>query len=357
MNSCDKLRSSMNKEVTTVSYIDVLKHIQNQETAPIYLLFGTESYLIEDAVGRIVNKALTKDEQEFNLSTFDMNETPVDAAVEEAYTFPFMGGKRVVILKNAHFLTAQKNSAAVEHDTEKLRTYAENPVTESTVIIQAPYEKLDERKKLVKQIKQQAVVMDGKPLNENELRSWLKSKGEENGVTFAQGADDLLLQLTGGDLMVLASEVYKLSLYAGEEGIIQQDAVEALTARSLDQDIFALVDGVVKGQTEQAVSIYYDLIKQKEAPLKILALMVRQFRILYQVKQMAEQGYGEKMIAGRLKLHPYVVKLAQRQTGRFSDSQLMKKIDELAELDFRIKTGRVSDELGVELFLYESKNH
>lgn len=338
-----------------MSYVNVLKELNNGKLSVLYLLYGPETYLIEDILQRIISQAVSPEEQEFNLSRFDMNEHPVEQAVEEAYTFPFMGGRRVVLLKDAYFFSAQKKQEKVEHDLKKLADYIENPAPESTVVIHAPYDKLDERKKLVKAVRKSGTVMEGKPLEERELRQWIQNRGDEYHVRFEGQAQERLMMLTGADLMVMASEIKKLAIHAGEGGNVKPDDVDALVARSLEQDIFSLVDGVVKADVAKALSIYKDLLKQKEAPLKIMALMVRQFRILYQVKQMAQKGYGEKMIASQLKLHPYVVKLAGRQVKGFHDMELLKVIDELAELDYRIKTGQINDQLGVELFLIRRK--
>ncbi|MCE7794187.1 DNA polymerase III subunit delta [Salipaludibacillus sp. CUR1] len=334
-----------------MSYVQMLKELNKGDLAPLYLLYGSETYLIEDILNRIVSKALSPEEQEFNLSRFDMNEHSVDLAVEEAYTFPFMGGRRVVLLKDAYFFSTQKQTDKVEHNLKALLAYIEEPAMETTMIVHVPYEKLDERKKLVKTLKKQGKVMEGRPLEERELRQWITEKAKEFHVQFDQEAQDSLLILTGADLMVMASEINKLAIYAGEGETIQKKHVEDLVARSLEQDIFSLVDAVVKARVPQALKIYKDLLKQKEAPLKIMALMVRQFRILYQVKQLNKQGYSEKVMASQLKLHPYAVKLAARQVQRFREDELLQLINQLADLDYRIKTGQINDQLGVELFL------
>lgn len=336
-----------------MSYVKVLKELNQGKLSSLYLLYGSETYLIEDIIQRIMSQALSTEEQEFNLSKFDMNEHSVELAVEEAYTFPFMGGHRVVFLNDAYFFSTQKNSNKIEHDLSKLVSYIEHPAPETIFIIKAPYEKLDERKKLVKSMKKQATVMEARPLEEKELRQWMVEKASDYHVQFNSSAQDRLLTLTGADLMIMASEIKKLAIHAGEGQIVTQENVDDLVTRSLEQDIFALVDGVVKANVHQALKIYKDLLKQKEAPLKIMALMVRQFRILYQVKQLIQQGYSEKIIASQLKLHPYVVKLAARQIQKFRDEELLRLIDQLADLDFKIKTGHMNDELGVELFLLQ----
>lgn len=334
-----------------LSYVKVLGELNKGKLAPLYLIYGSETYLLEDTIHRIISAGLSIEEQEFNLSKFDMGEYPVEMAVEEAYTFPFMGQRRVVLIKEAVFFSGQKDSKKVEHDMDKLLKYIEEPAPETVFIVHAPYEKLDERKKLVKQMKKQAIVMEGAPLKEKELHQWIEEKARQEQVEFEAEARTELMALTGANLMQMGSEIRKLATHVGENNNVTREHVSSLVARSLEQDIFVLVDGVVKGQAHQSMKVFKDLLKQKEPPLRIMAMMVRQFRILYQIKQLTQQGYGEKMIASQLKLHPYVVKLAAKQVQRFQDKELLSYLDQLADLDYQIKTGKINDELGVELFL------
>lgn len=334
-----------------MSYIDVISKIKKGNLSPVYLLYGTESFLIEDTVHRIIEAGITEEEREFNLSKFEMTEHPVEIAVEEAYTFPFMGGRRIVIIKEAYFLTNTKVQTKVDHNLKKLEEYLENPAPETIVIIHAPYEKVDDRKKICKMLKKKAEVLDGSPLDEKLLYQWVDEKAAEQGVSIEKAATEQLLALTSAELMLMSTELRKLAIYVGENETITKDIVDELVARSLEQNIFALVDGVVKKKVDVSWKIFQDLLKQKEDPLKIVALMVRQFRILYQVKQLSQQGYSQKQMASQLKLHPYVVKLAAQQTNHFKDEELLSLLDQLANIDYEIKTGQIDKTLAVELFL------
>ncbi|MDQ0254333.1 DNA polymerase-3 subunit delta [Evansella vedderi] len=333
-----------------MAYIDVLKSIKKGNVAPIYLLSGTEHYIIEDTLHLLIKQVLTEEEREFNLSKFDMKEYPIELAVEEAYTFPFMGGKRVVIVKDAFFFSASKDTGKMEHDLKKLEAYLQEPAPETVFVILAPYDKLDERKKIVKLAKKNGQFLDGSPLEERDLKLWVMDRGKENNVHFNEDAIEHLITLTGAQLMLMASEIKKISIHIGEGGTITKELVEELVPRSLEQNIFALVEGVVKREIDKSWKIYLDLLKQKEEPIKIIALMVRQFRILYQVKQLSQQGYSQKQMASQLKLHPYVVKLAGNQARQFKDEELLGVLNDLANMDYEIKTGKIDKVLAVELF-------
>lgn len=330
---------------------DLWKKVKRNDISSIYLLFGKESFLINETKQLLIQQVLQDDEIEFNLSSFDLNETPVEVALEDAETFPFIGERKLLFLHNASFLTAEKTKEKAEHNLARLEAYLKEPAPYSIVVFVAPYEKLDERKKLTKELKKNADTFEAKKLTEQELKNWVRTRADYNGVTIEPAAIEQMLTLVGTNLFMLTSEMDKLALYIGKGLTIDVKTVESLVARSLEQNIFTLVEKIVTRKIEEALRIYYDLLKLNEEPIKILAVITGQFRLLYQVKELAKRGYGQKQIASHLKIHPFRVKLAAGQAQRFGDKELTYIIKQLADADYKMKTGAMNKELIIELFL------
>lgn len=332
--------------------LDAWKQIKKHQFSPIYLLYGTESFLINETKQLLIKHVLEGDESDFNLSTYDLEETPVEVALEDAETFPFLGEKRLIIMNNPSFLTAEKTKNKIEHNLQKLEAYIKEPAPYSIVIFSCPYEKLDERKKLTKELKRNAVNVNAKKLNEQELKGWIRDRAALNGIRIDEDAIELLLTLSGTNLFMLTTEVDKLALYGGQGKNIDAGTVEKLVSRSLEQNIFVLVDKIVHRQIDEAFRIYYDLLKQNEEPIKILSIISGQFRLIYQVKELARRGYGQAQIAGYLKVHPFRVKLAAGHAKMFKDEELTEIMKRLAEADYQAKTGGMKKELLIEMFLF-----
>lgn len=337
--------------------LEVWKKIKKRQISPLYLLYGPESFLINETKQLLLSHVLEEEEKDFNFSSYDLEETSIETAIEDAETFPFMGKKRLIILNNPVFLTSEKTKEKVEHNLSKLEAYLQEPAPYSVVVFSAPYEKLDERKKIVKELKRKAVTLEAKKLNEKELKYWIRERAALNGVEIDDDAVDVILSLAGTNLFMLTSEIDKLALYVEDRKRIDVSIVEKLVARSLEQNIFTLVDKVVHRKIDEALRIYYDLLKQNEEPIKILSIISGQFRLIYQVKELARRGYGQQQIAGFLKIHPFRVKLAAGKAKLFTDHELSIIIQQLAEADYKMKTGGMDKELLIELILFRLHDH
>ncbi|RDU35447.1 DNA polymerase III subunit delta [Neobacillus piezotolerans] len=330
--------------------MELWKQIKAKQFSPVYLLFGTESFLMRET-GQLLLEQVLGDERDFNFSTYDMEESPIEAAIEDAETFPFLGEKKIVFVQNPVFLTAEKQKEKITHNLARLEAYLKEPAPYTILVFFAPYEKLDERKKVTKELKKAAAAAELKKLSEPEVKQWIAGQAKRKGFTMDPEAVEIVASLAGTNLFMLSNELDKLALYAGSGGRIDAQTAEMLIPKSLEQNIFSLTDKVVQRKTGDALRIYYDLVKQNEEPIKILALLAGQFRLIYQIKELARKGYGQQQIAGLLKVHPYRVKMAAGLAGRFSDEELTGMIGQLAEADYLMKTGGADKSLLVELFL------
>lgn len=335
--------------------VDVWKSIKKGQFSQVYLLYGTEAYLINETKQLLLQHALHEDELDFNFSQFDLEETPIELALEDVETLPFMGERRLVFMQHPFFLTAEKTKSKVEHSVKRLEAYLADPVPYSIVVFIAPYEKLDERKKITKELKRKATIVEAKKLNEHDLKIWVRDKLNAEKIEMSDGAIERLLELAGTNLMMLTNEIDKMLLYVEGTKRIDIDIVEKLVAKSLEQNIFSLVDSVLQRDIQNTMMIYHDLMRQNEEPIKILSVMAGQVRLMYQVKELSRQGYSQQKIASVLKVHPFRVKLAQEKTNQFQEQELLALIKELAEVDYKMKTGQGDKAITLELLLLKMK--
>lgn len=327
------------------------KKIKQNHLASIYVLYGSESFLLKETEQLIIHQAVDEASRAFNVTRFDMAETPVDAAIEEAEALPFMGERRVVIIENPVFLTGNEDKNKVEHHLSKLEKYIDDPSPYTVMIFSAHYEKLDQRKKLVKKLRNAAEMLMFSSLDEATIYDFLREQAQQKGVALTKEAHESLLQFIGPNLFYLTNEVDKMALYVGDDGTIDADVVRLLSAKTLEANVFALMNKVVENRLDEGFSILHDLYKQKEEPIKLLALVARQCRIIFQVKEWLREGYSSSQISKQLKLHPYAVKVAATQAKALQSRHLLKMLQACAETDFAMKTGKMDKYLALELLL------
>lgn len=327
------------------------KDIKQGKISPLYVLYGSETFRMNEFAAMLEANLIPKEDRDFAVIPFDLSETPVQAVVEEAETVPFMAERKLLLVQDYNVFMAGKDNGKVEHRLEVLSEYMSAPADFSVIVFMVHNDKLDERKKIVKAAKTAGTVLAFNPLGAEELLRWVEKGFRDRGCTVAPGTPEALVASAGTGLQTLTAEIDKLSLFAGSGGTVTPAAVDSLVHRGTEQNVFNLVEDIANLRLDKALNTLYELLKQREEPIKIAALIARQFRIILQVKELSAQSYAQGQIASQLGLHPYAVKLAGEQSRRFETGRLREILSALADLDYRMKTGAVDKVLGLEMFM------
>lgn len=302
----------------------------------LYLLYGTKNFLIKEEI-----KKITKNFDDLNISKFDLANDDIKTVIDDCMTISLFDDKKIVICENADFFTA-----ATSKDSEIIEQYINNQNQNTTLIFTVNNEKIDERKKITKLIKKNGTV---KEFNENInpvqiIKETLKDYQIDNTSI------NLFIDRVGQNPLIIKQELEKLKIYKEDKTITKEDILN-VTTKTIDVDIFKLLDYIVQNNKNKALEIYHEMIKLNEEPIKIIIMLSNQFRIMYQSKELQKKGLSEKDIATTLKIHPYRVKLALQNSRKYSSDTLLQYISDLADIDINIKTGKTDKNLALELFI------
>lgn len=331
-------------------FTKVWQDISQGKMAPVYLLVGEESYFIDETIKRL-KKALSSN-GEIEMMSFDLAEQPVDFVIDEADTFPFFTECKLVIAKNASFLKAtEKGKEKIEHDVKRLENWLANPTDTAVTVFIAPYEKLDERKKIVKLMKEKCQVLVAETPQNNDLNVWVMQEVEARGKVISDEATNKLVEMVGAHMLQLQMEVEKMVLYLGEDMEIDVALVESLVAKTLEHDAFKMLNAYLGHDVAGALKIYHDLLRQKEEPIKLVGLLASNIRTMSSVFYLQKKGYHQQEIAKKLKVHPYRVQMISSQRNRPSDQRLLQALYSLANVDLQLKSTSGNRERHLELFL------
>ena len=114
-----------------------------------------------------------------------------------------------------------------------------------------------------------------------------------------------------------------------------------------------MIEAVASKRQEAALELYYDLLALKEPPMRILFLIARQYNLLYQTKLLKGKGYDNKSIASKLGLSPFIAGKYVTQASRFEKETLRKSLEQCVEAEENVKTGKMADNLSVELLIVQ----
>lgn len=311
-----------------------------------YVLYGEEQYELQIAL-RTILKQHHIEEQDLNMVSYDATQTDIQTIMEDAMTIPFFAEEKVILIRNANFLSSSNDT---DIDVGVLDTYLDHPVESTILIFIGEFEKLDARKKIVKKLQKCCKVLQFHRLDALGKENYIKDEIRRRNLKVDASALKELNSRLPLDIRSIKAEMEKLMLYGGD---INQHVVETLVTRPLEEDVFLLVNAVVERDIKKAFLLWQDLTVLNKDAIYLIALLAGQFRFLYQVKTLMDQGMGKEAIVSRLSAHPYRVQVTMQSAKLLSARYLMEILSKLAILDQKLKGGLVDKKLGFELFLLE----
>ena len=311
----------------------------------IYLLYGSENYLIKKELSKIIDSSKVYED---SIIRYNLEEENVSSVLKEASIIGLFSDRKLIICENCTFLTAETKKS-IDHDIDNLVKYIEKPYEDVIIVFVVNNEKLDERKKIVKLLKKHSKVIECKKIESHDLNNYIYNYFKDNGYNIQMSEVRLIIDKVKYDLSNIINECDKLINYKDDDKNITQDDIENIIRENIEDDIFSLTSSILERNTKKSIKIYKDLILMGEEPIKLIVMIANQFRLLLQVKLMLKNGYKQIEMASVIKEHPYRVKLAL--SSNYSEKEIIYNIKKLYKLDSDIKTGNIDKNFGFELFL------
>ena len=333
-----------------------------------YIFHGAEEYAQSKELDGLRARLAEGDQAmaQLNTTILDGKNLSMGELRHACDTIPFMHDRRLVIVhglldwlipaKPGTGAGAQKSQqpALRRAFTKELAAYL--PVLpETTRLVFMEAEALKPSHPILKlaqteDMKDQAHIKEFKEPKEWEVPNWIQQRARDEGGEISWDASRELAGLAGNNLRLLDQEIEKLLLYANGEPVTEKD-VRLLVSLAREASVFDLVDYVGRREADKALRLLHRLLDEEVHPLRLLAMLTRQVRILIQVSELQTGKGTPDQIAKRLKLHPYVVRKGLAQAANFTMSQLEDAYALLVDTDWKIKTGDVGDELALDLLV------
>ena len=316
----------------------IISNIKENKFKNVYLLYGEERYLKRQYTEKL-RKALAGDD-DMNVHHYEGKDIPVTEIIDLAETMPFLAQRRVIFLSD---------SGLFKSGGEQMAEYLSAP-NETTFFVFTESE-VDKRSKLFKTVSANGCAVEFTMQDENTLKRWIASLLAKEGKKVAESTVMLFLSKTGTDMENIQSELEKLISYCMERDVVTAADVEAICTTRLQDRIFDMTEAVARKQTSKALSLYYDLLALKVAPLQILAMLSRQYNLIYQSKELKKRGIPDREIASKIGVPPFVVSKYLSQASLYKSSELRKALEQCVQADQDVKTGLINDKMAVELII------
>jgi len=313
-------------------------------------IFGSDTWRSAQYLNQTITQFKQKrDPQGYNVIVLDAQNSNSSLMLNEIKSAPFLADKRLVVLKNV------LSSSDKEMLNQLIELVNKNLVPDNNIVVFYQADKLGkvkEVKELDKILKQQKYSQEFSLLKGVQLNTWIKQEITKQGGKISARAISYLANNVGDDSWYLNSLINQLVAYAnGKE--IQTKTVELFLEEKIDDNVFNMVEAIVGGQTKQAFKLLNEQRRKGESDMKIFGLIVWQFKILLEMRDLFERedNLDSNQIAKKMGIHPFVAKKNMYLIKRFPLIKLKQLHKQLLDIDHKSKTGQGDQSLLIDLFI------
>ena len=321
------------------------------ETMPnIYFLFGNDEFAISRSLKDFESDFTDPTSADMNTARLDartMSDTDLNNAVN---AMPFLARRRLVYLANP---SAKYNNASAR---KKFFEYiAKAPDTTRLVMYESVEPKEAEKHWLNKWAEKNDKLIQTKAFmlpRLKEMTGWIVNETKKQGGQIEPRAAEMLKDMTGVDTRQAGMEIAKLLAYVNWARPVTSQDVEAVCIVTSQQSVFDFVDALAAGDGKRAQSLLHWLLDTDD-PFSLWGMVVRQFRLLIQAREILD-GRGDKDdVARALGVHPFVAEKTTGQAARFSIESLETIYRKLLKIDEGVKTSQLTLDLALDTLVVE----
>lgn len=330
--------------------------MEREQKPVVYIFHGDDELAISESIAELKLRLGDPSTVELNLTTLDGRSLSIEAFEIAGRSMPFLAERRLTVLN--HPLAYMRTGS----NRKRVLAFLED-IPEQNAVVLAEYRPLlnpkDKRQGKSHWLEEWGNAMGAKVyLREfslargNQLTEWILNRARQAGGEFEPKAAALLASLAGEDVRLADQEITKLLTFVNFERPVAEVDVIDLTAVRPEGDIFEFVDALGNKDQKKAVRVFHRLLADQDQ-LRIFSMVVRQFRLLLLSREILDQDGGDKDIARRLKIHPYVSRKIASQARHFPQATLDKIYHRLLDIDSGLKTGKMNIDLSVDLLIAE----
>ena len=319
----------------------------------LYFLFGNDEFAIARKLKDFDSDFTDSTSADMNTARLDarsVNENDLNMAVN---AIPFLAKRRLVLLENP---SAKYNNSSTR---KRFLEFLEKAPETTRIVMYEMVEPRDmEKHWLVKWAEKNAKLIQTSAFmlpRLKDMTGWIVNETKQQGGQIEPRAADMLKDMVGVDTRQAGMEIAKLLAYVNWSRQVTVQDVEAVCIVTSQQSVFDFVDALSNGNGKSAQHLLHRLL-ETEDPFTLWGMMVRQFRLLIQAREILDGRGNKEDVARALGVHPFVAEKTTGQAAHFSVESLEAIYHSLLKIDERVKTGQVTLDLAMDTLVVELTN-
>lgn len=316
----------------------------------IFFLFGNDEFAISRRLKEFESDFTDPTSADMNTARLEARSVSEDDLGNALNAMPFLAKRRLVLLANP---SSKYNNPSLRK--KFLEFIGKTP--ESTRLVM--YESVDprdaEKHWLVKWAEKNNKLIQSRAFmlpRLKDMTGWIVNETKNQGGQIVPRAAEMLKEMVGVDTRQAGMEIAKLLAYVNWSRPVTVEDVEAVCIVTSQQSVFDFVDALANGNGKSAQHLLHRLL-ESEDEFSLWGMVVRQFRLLIQAREVLDGNGNKDEVAKALGVHPFVAEKAAQQASRFSIETLEAIYHRLLVIDERVKTSQVTLDLAMDTLVVE----
>lgn len=317
----------MAKEGPTID--DVKGGLSEGKVPPVYLFYGAEDFLVEEATQTVIDALLPPEQRGFNLDVMYGGDADIRDIISHASSFPMMAERRIVVIRDSDKVG----------NKELLSSYIEHPSPTTCLILQAG--KPDLRKKPFSTVRRTGMVVSFDPIRDYQIPAWIGKRVKQQGWSIDAEAVKIIAAYVTTSLREIQSELDKLYTFVGTKRTITSDDVRAVVGMSKEHNVFDLQNAIGQRDLDRSTTVLARMLDAGESPVFLVVMLTRYFQTLWRVYDLKRRGLGSAEVASKLGLNPFFIKDYIASVDRFTLSEVERAFERLVAADEQLKSSSI----------------
>ena len=330
------------------------KIYRDKDHSGAYLFYGKEKYLIENAVGYLINKYV-KGTEAFNYTKFKGSEVKPEDIISACETYPVMNDKKLVLVRDVVDFLGENDLKDSFYD------FLDN-LSDFVILIFWDTGSLKKTTKFYKFFKKKDRDMDFAKLSPADLNNFIKGYFIRKGKEIGPSELALFISESGYNsknedvsLLDLKTEMDKIAAHAKDKKILREDISSSIT-ENIDTNIFKFLDAMMGRRSKEALKELHNLYKLGEPSLRIFTMIIRQVKNFLSYKILSTKNISQADIMNKMEVKKYEFGKIKSFEKNFTKEFLIEFYEELIKSDEFFKTSSIDEKLIMETLIIKYCN-